>query len=322
MHVTIRFVLGGVEEMRFEAGGPDRRALGEHHSRVNFSALPVVEDVGIDCQLYQIAGNLVATEPTLVSHSVLQGAYCFNGEADEKACKVTRHNPLGESPHRRIRMPENSSHHTVDCSEQSPAEQNHQQVEFTPSLFDGWAALQPAIENANRLSHLRSRSLDLSIIPTAIVCRIAVIRVRQFHLNAKVTGGCGRPPRRRNLGDPWPHRNIGHQRCDRMPDLCTGSELYPANHDQCPVGWFLARAVVDSDFNRVLGVGHKIIGVLLDAASKQRDIRIVPRHRLAELHQHELTIDARVGPIDNALWKVEAWVSSFRTLAEEDVQLA
>jgi hypothetical protein len=79
---------------------------------------------------------------------------------------------------------------------------------------------------------------------------------------------------------------------------------------------------VDGDLNSVLGVDRKVISVLLCAVSKQRDIRIVPCNGLIELHQEELTINARVGPIDNALGNVETGISSFRGLEKNDVQLA
>src|SRR5262245_9376504 len=56
---------------------------------------------------------------------------------------------------------------------------------------------------------------------------------------------------------------------------------------------------------------------MLDAAEQDCHIGVVPRDRQLQLHQEELTIDARIGPIDDSLRKVDARVARL-PLVEDD----
>ena len=151
------------------------------------------------------------------------------------------------------------------------------------------------VEDADRAVDRRIGRVDLGIVPAAIVGGVAIVGVAEIDLDAVVAGRGRRPPLDGHHVDAGPDRDIRHEIGDVVPGLAAGSEFDPLHLDTGAVGGLVARCVVDSDLDVVFGIRGQIVGILLVSVQEYPNVRIVPGHRFAKLHQKKLAVDKGVG---------------------------
>src|SRR4051794_24131450 len=72
----------------------------------------------------------------------------------------------------------------------------------------------------------------------------------------------------------------------------------------------------------ILGVYGEVVGILFDSPTEESNVGIVPGHRAPQLHQQKLAVDAGVGPVDDALRKIDARIAGFAAIENDYGDLA
>src|SRR6266542_2855808 len=107
-----------------------------------------------------------------------------------------------------------------------------------------------------------------------------------------------------------------------MPNKGSGAKLDPPDRHLGTDGRLLSGRVVDRNADLVVRVDREVVRILLDAPEEQRDVRVVPRNRLPQLHQQKLAIETRVGSIADPLGDIDARVTLAARPVQDDPHLA